>query len=121
MMLLTESEKLEIEDMRKNYSALKEFKDNYDANQLKAQKNNVFSREEYTEISEHDAFKELISDMDKYSVEELEVKCDLLFAAHEKSKHKNFSADNSGNKKTCMKFNVTTTDAVNKKPYGDLF
>jgi hypothetical protein len=60
--------------------------------------------------------------MDKYSVEELEVKCDLLFAAHEKkSKHKNFAADGKDKKSTCMKLNVNTTDTVNKKPYGDLF
>lgn len=122
MMLLTESEKLEIEDMRKNYSALKEFKDNYDADQLKAQKNEVFAREEYAEIAESDSFKDLVSNMDKYSVEELEVKCDLLFAAHEKkSKHKNFAEDGKDKKSTCMKFNVNTTDTVNKKPYGDLF
>jgi hypothetical protein len=121
MMLLTESEKLEIEDMRKNYSALKEFKDNYDADQLKAQKNEVFAREEYTEIAGSDSFKDLVSNMDKYSVEELEVKCDLLFASHEKSKHKNFAADGKDKKTTCMKFSVTTQDEANKKPYGDLF
>ena len=121
MMLLTESEKLEIEDMRKNYAVLKEFKDNYDANQVKAQKNEVFSREEYTEIAETDGFKDLMSNMDKYSVEELEVKCDLLFAAHVKSQHKNFAVESNGNKSTCMKFNVTTQDEANKKPYGDLF
>lgn len=121
MMLLTESEKLEIEDMRKNYSALKEFKDNYDANQLMAQKNEVFAREEYAEITETDCFKDLVSNMDKYSIEELEVKCDLLFAAHVKGQHKNFVSESNGNKSTCMRFNVTTQDEANKKPYGDLF
>lgn len=121
MMLLTESEKLEIEDMRSNYSALKEFKDNYDASQVKAQKDEVLSREEYSEIADSDEFKALISDVDKYSVEELEVKCDLLFAAHEKAKHKTFAAENSGKKPTAMKFSVSTVDETNKKPYGDLF
>jgi len=121
MMLLTESEKLEIEDMRSNYSALKEFKDNYDANQIQTQKNEVLSREEYAEIVETDEFKALVSDMDKYSVNELEVKCDLLFAAHEKAKHKNFAAQNGGEKKTAMVFSVSTVDETNKKPYGDLF
>lgn len=121
MMLLTESEKLEIEDMRKNYAALKEFKDNYDANQLMSQKNEVFSREEYVEIIETDGFKELVSNMDKYSIEELEVKCDLLFAAHEKSKHKNFAVESNDKKSTCMRFNAITQDKANEKPYGDLF
>lgn len=121
MMLLSESEKLEIESMRKDYSALKEFKDNYDASQVKAQKDEVLSREEYSEISESDDFKALIAEIDKYSVEELEVKCDLLFAAHEKAKHKNFAAENSGKKPTAMRFSVSTVDETNKKPYGDLF
>jgi len=118
---LSKDEKDALDALKADYSALKEFKDNYDANQLKAQKNEVFSREEYAEIAESDGFKDLVSSMDKYSVEELEVKCDLLFAAHEKSKHKNFAADSNGKKSTCMRFNVTTTDEVNKKPYGDLF
>ena len=121
MMLLSESEKIEIENMRKDYSALKEFKDNYDLAQIKAQKDEVLSREEYAEISETDEFKALMSDMDKYSVDELEVKCDLLFAAHVKAQHKNFAAENNGKKPTSMIFSVSTVDETNKKPYGDLF
>lgn len=121
MMLVTESEKLEIEDMRSNYSALKEFKDNYDASQVKAQKDEVLGREEYAEITESDEFKALAADADKYSVEELEVKCDLLFAAHVKAKNKNFAAENNGKNTTAMKFSVSTVDESNKKPYGDLF
>ena len=79
------------------------------------------SREEYAEISETDEFKALMSDMDKYSVDELEVKCDLLFAAHVKAQHKNFAAENNGKKPTSMIFSVSTVDETNKKPYGDLF
>ena len=121
MMLLSESEKLEIESMRKDYSALKEFKNNYDASQLKAQKDEVLSREEYSEIAESNEFKALAADVDNYSVEELEVKCDLLFAAHAKAKHKSFATTNSGKKPTAMVFSVSTVDETNKKPYGDLF
>lgn len=121
MMLLSESEKLEVESMRKDYSALKEFKDNYDVAQVKAQKDEVFAREEYSEICDTDEFKALVSDMDKYSVEDIEVKCDLLFAAHEKAKHKTFAEENKDKKPTAMRFSVSTVDETNKKPYGDLF
>jgi hypothetical protein len=121
MMLLTESEKLEIEDMRKNYASLKEFKENYDASQIKAQKDEVFAREEYFDIVDSDEFKALVSDMDKYSVEEIEEKCDLLFAAHAKAQRKNFAAENTGKKPTAMRFSVSTVDEVNTKPYGNLF
>lgn len=121
MMLLTESEKIEIEDMRKNYASLREFKENYDASQIKAQKDEVFARSEYSEISESDEFKALVSEMDKYSVEEIEVKCDLLFAAHAKAERKTFAEEKAGKKPTAMRFSVSTVDEVNNKPYGNLF
>lgn len=118
LMLLSESEKLEVESMRKDYSALKEFKENYESAQLKAQKDEILAREEYAELAESDEFKALVSDADKYSVEELEVKCDLLFAARAKA---TFAAENKAKKPVAMKFSVQTTDEANKKPYGNLF
>ena len=118
MMLLTESEKLEVEGMRKDYSALKEFKYNYEAAQLKAQKDEIIAREEYAELADTDEFKALVSDMDKYSVEELEVKCDLLFAARAKA---NFAASNKASNPVAMKFSVQTVDKISEKPYGNLF
>ena len=121
MMLLTESEKLEIEDMRKNYSALKEFKENYDTAQVKAQKEEVFGREEYAEIAETEGFKALVSDMDKFSAEELAVKCDLLYAAHEKSKRKTFAQEAKDKKPMSIVFGVKAVDTANEKPYGDLW
>jgi len=118
LMLLSESEKLEVESMRKDYSVLKEFKENYESAQLKVQKDEILAREEYSELTESDEFKALVSDMDKYSVEELEVKCDLLFAAHAKAA---FAVDNKDKKPVAMKFNVKTVDKTNDKPYGNLF
>ena len=121
MMLLTESEKLEVEDMRKNYSALREFKDNYDAAQLRAQKEEVFGREEYADIAETEDFKALVSEMDKFSAEELVVKCDLLYAAHEKSKRKTFAQESKDKKPMSIMFGVKAVDTANEKPYGDLW
>lgn len=118
---VTQAERDELENMRKNYAELKKFKEDYDAAELKAKKEEVFSRSEYSEIVDTDDFKSLVSDMDKFSVEAIEEKCDLLFAAHEKAKRKNFAVENNGSKKTSMRFSVATTDEVNKKPYGDLF
>jgi hypothetical protein len=118
LMLLSESEKLEVESMRKDYSALKEFKENCESAQLKAQKDEILAREEYAELAESDEFKALVSDADKYSVEELEVKCDLLFAAHAKA---TFAANNQANKPTAMRFSVETVDKISEKPYGNLF
>lgn len=127
-MLLTESEKIAVDKLRSDYAELetkynelKTFKDNYDAAEAKAKKDEVFANEAYEEIRESDEFKALVSDADKYSVEELQDKCDLLYAAHEKAKFRAFSAENGSSKPAAMRFSVKTTDEANKKPYGDLF
>lgn len=127
-MLLTESEKIAVDKLRSDYAELetkynelKTFKDNYDAAEVKAKKDEVFANEAYEEIRESDEFKALVSDADKYSVEELQDKCDLLYAAHEKAKFRAFSAENGSSKPAAMRFSVKTTDEANKKPYGDLF
>lgn len=127
-MLLTESEKIAVDKLRSDYAELetkynelKTFKDNYDAAEVKAKKDEVFANEAYEEIRESDEFKALVSDADKYSVEELQDKCDLLYAAHEKAKFRAFSAENGSTKQAAMRFSVKTTDEANKKPYGDLF
>ena len=127
-MLLTESEKIAVDKLRSDYAELetkynelKTFKDNYDAAEAKAKKDEVFANEAYEEIRESDEFKALMNDADKYSVEELQDKCDLLYAAHEKAKFRAFSAENSSTKPAAMRFSVKTTDEANKKPYGDLF
>lgn len=126
-MILTESEKLSIEKMREDYAALetqyaelKAFKDQYDAAQLKAEKDEVFESAEYAEIKETDEFKALVAEADKYSVEELKVKADLIFAASMKQKL-NFESTTKDSKATAITFSVKTTDEVNSKPYGDLF
>lgn len=115
---LSKDEKDALDALKSNYAKLEEFKKNYESEQLKAQKDEIVAREEYAELSETDEFKALVADMDKYSVEELEIKCDLLFAAHAKAA---FAVDNKDKKPVAMKFNVKTVDKTNDKPYGNLF
>ena len=86
-MILSESEKLAIEKMREDYSALeaaynelKTFKEEFDAAKLKEEKDAIFAREEYTILADNKDFNALKADMDKYTVEELDVKADLIFA-----------------------------------------
>lgn len=92
-LIVTESEKMAIEKMREDYAALesqynelKAFKDNYDASMLRADKEDILNSAEYIEIAEIDEFKTLVSEMDKYSIEEIKVKADLLYAASMKKK-----------------------------------
>jgi hypothetical protein len=124
--LVTESEKEALEALKENYSSLetkynelKAFKDNYDAAELKAQKDSIFAREEYSVLAEDEAFKALQSDAEKFSVEEIEVKVKSIFADHV-IKSGEFSAKNEVEKSKTIGFNFNKKEAK-KGPYGNLF
>lgn len=126
-MILTESEKLAIEKMREGYAALeteynelKTFKDNYDAAQVKAQKDAIFARDEYSVLAEDEAFKTLMADAAKFSVEEVESKVKSIFADFV-IKTGEFSAKKDDKKIGAMHFSTKSVDEANKKPYGSLF
>ena len=126
-MVLTESEKLAIEKMREDYSALeaqydelKKFKDNYDAAELKTQKDAIFAREEYSVLADDDAFKALVADAEKYSVEELETKADVIFAKFVKASGE-YSAKNETNKAKTLGLNFNAKPSKKKTAYGGLF
>ena len=126
-MILTESEKLAIDKMREDYAALeakynelKTFKDNYDAAELKAQKDAIFSRDEYSVLIDDEAFKALISGAEKFSVEEVEAKAKAIFADYV-IKTGTFSAkDGNVKKPKVLGFNFNKKEDK-KSPYGNLF
>lgn len=126
-MILTESEKLAIEKMREDYAALeakynelKTFKDNYDAAELKAKKDAIFARSEYSVLTEDEAFKTLIADAEKYSVDEVEAKAKAIFADYI-IKTGTFSAKDDGEKKPkVLGFNFNKKE-TKSGPYGNLF
>lgn len=124
--IVSESEKMSIEKMRDNYSALEEkynelkaFKETYDAEQTKAEKTAVLESAEYTEIKDSDEFKALVSEMDKYSVEEIKVKADLLFAASMKKKF-NFEVEKP-EKSHSVGVNFNAKPNKKKQAYKGLF
>lgn len=114
---LSKDEKEALDALKASYAELKAFKDNYDASTLKAEKEAVLNSAEYADIKDSDEFKALVSEMDKYSVEELKVKADLLFAASMKKKF-NFAAKPDKNT-VGMHFNEKPSKK--KQAYGGLF
>ena len=125
-LIVSESEKLAIEKMREDYTALqieynelKTFKDNYDAAQLKAQKDEIFAKPEYECLAENEAFKNLIEEAENYSVEELSMKLDLIFAAHIKTTG-SFVVNKEEKKSKVVGFNFNKKESK-KSPYGRLF
>ena len=126
--LVTKEEKDALDALKENYSALevkynelKEFKDNYDAAELKTKKDAIFSREEYTVLVDDEAFKSLVADAEKFSVEEVESKAKAIFADYV-IKTGEFSAkkDDGVKKPKTVGFNFVK-DNKKKKAYGSLF
>jgi hypothetical protein len=126
--LVTKEEKDALDALKENYSALeikynelKEFKDNYDAAELKAKKDAIFAREEYAVLADDETFKSLVADAEKFSVEEVESKAKAIFADYV-IKTGEFSAkkDNEAKKPKTVGFNFAK-DNKKRKAYGSLF
>lgn len=118
---VTQEEKDELESMRKNYAALKEFKDNYDAAELKASKDAIFDRKEFEVLAENEAFAELKKDMDSFTVEEIESKAKQIFADHVISNGQ-FALNKSDTEKPTNKIGFNFSEKSKKaQAYAGLF
>ena len=118
---LSKAEKDALDALKADYAALKEFKSNYDESVIKAQKAEILDKVEYECLAENKEFAQLRADMDKFSVEEVSTKADLIFAAHMKSTME-FSAKDDGKKKPqVLGFSVDNKKEKKKKAYGNLF
>lgn len=115
---LSKAEKDALDELKSHYAELKAFKESYDASALKAEKDAIFASAEYDEIRESEEFKALMSEMDNYSVEDLKVKADLLFAASMKKK---FNFELNKPKKTSVSINFNAKSDEKKEAYAGLF
>lgn len=88
--LLTDAEYAELQNMRSNYAALVEFKENIEKNEAHAARENVLNSEKYSILSQkddngnftNDSFAKLYSEMDNYNIEELEKEVKVLLAEY---------------------------------------
>lgn len=124
---LSQAEKDALDALKENYATLeakynelKTFKDNYDAAELKAQKDAIFARDEYSVLADDEAFKALVADSDKFSAEEVEAKAKAIFADYV-IKTGTFSAKDDNEKKPkVLGFNFNKKE-TKSGPYGNLF
>lgn len=126
--LLTASEKAELESMRSNYAALKEFKETADKNELHAQKEAILNTDNYSVLTEKDSegnyinadFAELVKTMDNYSVEDFKTKVKVMHSDYI-SAHANFSSTGTKKNTNSVKMftNVNSTKKKNNR-YGNL-
>lgn len=117
---LSQAEKDALEALKADYAALKAFKETYDASIIKAQKNEILNKAEYECLADNAEFVQLKSDMDKFSVEEISTKADLIFAAHVKSKMEFSSKNDSKPNPGFLAFNLNKKEPKNGR-YGNLF
>lgn len=113
---LTASEKANLEEMRSNYATLQKKVSDYEAEITREDKNKILADEVYAEISDDKDFAALKENVDKYSVQEVQDKADLLLAKHVKE-----TGNFSYNKKP-SKVGIDISNKGRKKsPYGTLF
>lgn len=118
---LSKEEKDALETLKADYAVLKSFKDNYDATELKAQKDEIFGREEFAVLAENDAFIALKADMDNFTVEEIESKAKQIFADHVIANGQFAMKKNEGEKKpTKIGFDFAEK-SKKSQAYGGLF
>lgn len=116
---LSTEEKEALDALKAEYATLKSFKEQYDVDKDKAEKEAVFDSAEYAEVKETDEFKSLINNAEKYSVEELKIKADLLFAACMKQKL-NFESGKSDVKHN-VGININAKNTKKKQAFGGIF
>lgn len=127
--LLTDSEYAELQSMRSNYAALKEFKEIAEKNELHSQRMELINSEKYSILAEKNAegeylnanFEELVKNMDGYSITDLETKIKVLHSDY-MSEHSTFDAKSNEKKAGTIKvFANLNGKPKPKKRYGDLF
>lgn len=129
-MLLTESEKISIEEMRSNYAELKAFKEETELNELREKKKGILDSEKYEILAQKDEegkfvnkdYEKLVSEMDNYSLADLETEIKVLHSDYV-SEHGNFALSEPEKKETTTKKQFVSVNKKAAKPsrYGKLF
>ena len=125
---LSQEERDAINTLKDNYAALEEqyneikaFKDNYDAEVLKAEKDAILSREEYSVLAENEEFKALVTAAEQFTVDEIKTKAKEIFADHVISTGTFAAKQDVENKTKTIGFNFSAKPNKKKTAYGGLF
>lgn len=118
---LSKAEKDALDALKADYSVLKAFKETYDADQLQAQKDAIFAREEFAPVLETKAFKKLIEDSVNYTLEECEQRAKTILEDCN-DYVANFAAQDAGTKKPkALGLNFNAKPNKKKTAYAGLF
>jgi hypothetical protein len=125
--LLTDSEYAELMSMRANYAALEQFKADTENAQIHAQREEILYDKKYSVLAEKDenneykneAFAKLVSEMDNYSLADLEKEVKSVFADHITNGGQFTYAEET--KPVVAKKQFATPTAKKASRYGNLF
>lgn len=128
-MLLTESEKLKLEEMRSNYSVIEEKLDKYVKAEEKANKDALFTSNDYKAINESEEFVSLKDNHEEFSLDELKTKLDGMLLSYAKSgkivfdnKENEDESEEKEQKRNFVKTPLPVQNTAKKKSrYGSLF
>ena len=126
--LLTASEKAELDAMRSNYASLAQFKEDTENAQLHAQREAILYDAKYSVIAEknenneykNEAFAKLVSEMDNYSLADLEKELKSVFADYITNGGQ-FAHVDEANKATVSKKTFAASTGKKTSRYGNLF
>ncbi len=113
---LTKEEVDEVEQKRKDYANITVKLEEYQKKEADTQKEAIFNSEDFECIKESEDFVALVNEADKYSVEEIQEKCDALLLNYVKT-NKTFSAETKKKKRV----NIGAKKEETYSPYGTLF
>ena len=127
--LLNENELAELNNMRANYSLLEQFKLDTESAQLHSQRESILYNEKYSVLAEKDenneykneAYAKLVSEMDNYSLVELEKELKSVFADYITNGGQFAYAGEPEEKFIVSKKLFTTSTAKKPGRYGNLF
>ena len=115
--LVTKEEKDALDALKVDYAALKAFKDEYDAAELQAQKDEIFAKKSYEKLANVEAFKELKKNAVNFSVDEIVEKAKIIYADF---MEQNETPEVEEKSTKVIGFNFNKKE-VKKSPYGNLF
>lgn len=117
---VTSDEQKELDAMRSNYASLKEFKETAEKNELHAKREEILNSEKYEAVSDTEAFKELVKNMDNYSLEELDKEAKIIFA--DNFNMETFAAHTEkAQKNSTVKVFANVNKSKKDSRYGNLF
>lgn len=116
---LTKEEENALDEMQSKYSALENQLNEYVEAEEKAKKTAILQSADYELINESEDFKALVKDIEQFSSDELQEKCDALLLKYVKE-NKAFSKQET-QKKTVKTVHIGAEKEENYSPYGSLF